>query len=48
MEIIIGIIVAAAALAGLILLARRFLKPVEGPLHNCCGGDGNKDLQKNV
>jgi hypothetical protein len=48
MEIIIGIVVAAAALAGIILLARRFLKPVEGPLHDCCGGNGNKDLQKNL
>ena len=48
MEIIIGIVVAAAALAGIILLARRFLKPVEGQLHDCCSGSGNKDLQKNL
>ena len=47
-EIFIGIAVAAAALAGIILLARRFLKPVEGPLHDCCGGNGNKDLQNNL
>jgi hypothetical protein len=47
-EIIIGLAVAAASLAVIILLAWRFLKPVEGPLHDCCGGNGNKDLQKKL
>jgi len=40
MEIITGIVLAAAALAGVAFVARRFLKPVKGPLPDCCGERG--------
>jgi hypothetical protein len=45
MEIIIGILFAAAVLTGIALIARRFLKPVKGPLPDCCSKEGNKNVR---
>jgi hypothetical protein len=47
MDIVLGILFAVVALAGIILIAKRFLKPVKGPLPDCCSIRGNRDLQQN-
>jgi hypothetical protein len=44
MENIIAVFLAAAFLGGILLFAKRFLKPVKGPLPDCCGVKGNRDL----
>ena len=44
MDIIAGFIFAAVVLAAIIFIAKRFLKPVKGPLPDCCSIRGNKDL----
>ena len=44
MDIIAGVIFAAIILVGIGFIAKRFLKPVKGPLPDCCGPKGNKDL----
>ena len=44
MDIIVGLLLAAAVLVGIVFIAKRFLKPVKGPLPDCCGVRGNKDL----
>jgi len=44
MSTIIGIIVAVVVLAAIIVAVKLFAKPVEGPLPDCCSGNGNKDL----
>jgi hypothetical protein len=31
-------------LAGILLFARRFLKPPKGKLPDCCGPNGNRDI----
>ena len=38
MDVIAGIGVALAALGSILFIAKRFLKPVKGPLPDCCGG----------
>jgi hypothetical protein len=38
METIIAIVLVAAFLGGILLFAKRFLKPVKGPLPDCCSG----------
>ena len=42
MDFIIGMIVAFTVLAAIILAVKRFGKPVEGPLPNCCSGSSRK------
>ena len=46
MEIIIGLLFAGAILFGVILFAKQFLKPVKGPLPDCCSIRGNMDPQE--
>jgi hypothetical protein len=43
MENIIAVILAAAFLGGVLWAAKRFLKPVKGPLPYCCGGKGKRE-----
>jgi hypothetical protein len=45
MENVIAVIVAIALLGGILLFAKKFLKPPKGPLPDCCGGRGNRDLK---
>lgn len=45
MENFIAVVLAAAVLGGILWLAKRFLKPVKGPLPDCCGGKGNRDVK---
>ncbi|MDR2740774.1 MAG: hypothetical protein LBB98_01265 [Treponema sp.] len=42
-ENIIAVVLVIVFLGGLLWLAKRFLKPVKGPLPNCCGGKGNRE-----
>jgi hypothetical protein len=44
MENIVAVGIVFVILGGLLWLAKRFLKPVKGPLPDCCSGRGNKDL----
>jgi hypothetical protein len=44
MENIIALVLALVLLGGILWIAKRFLKPVKGPLNDCCGGRGNRDL----
>jgi hypothetical protein len=44
MENIIAVAIVFAILGGMLWIAKRFLKPVEGPLPDCCSGGGSKDL----
>jgi hypothetical protein len=44
-DTVIGLLFAAVVLAGILVIARRFLKPVKGPLPDCCGERGNRDLR---
>jgi hypothetical protein len=37
MENIIAVIAVAVFLAGILLIAKEFLKPPKGPLPDCCG-----------
>ena len=43
MENIVAIGIAFVILGGLVWIAKRFLKPVKGPLPDCCSGSGNKN-----
>jgi hypothetical protein len=45
MENFIAVVLAIAVLGGILWIAKRFLKPVKGPLPDCCSGRGNRDLQ---
>ncbi|MDR3115819.1 MAG: hypothetical protein LBU25_09905 [Treponema sp.] len=45
MENGIALVVTIALLGGILGLAKRFLKPVKGPLPDCCKGRGNRDVQ---
>jgi hypothetical protein len=40
MENIIAVIAAAVFLAGILLIAKKLLKPPKGPLPDCCGHKG--------
>ncbi|MDR2485845.1 MAG: hypothetical protein LBD55_10675 [Treponema sp.] len=46
MEIIIGLLFAGAILSGVVLFAKRFLKPVKGPLPDCCSIRGSMDARE--
>jgi hypothetical protein len=43
MENIIAIIMAILFLAGIMLFAKRFVKPPKGKLPDCCGPEGNRN-----
>jgi hypothetical protein len=45
MENVIAIIVVILLLAGILLFAKKFLKPPKGPLPDCCGPRGNRDIE---
>jgi hypothetical protein len=45
MENIIAVVFAGIFLGGILLFAKRFLKPVTGPLPDCCGPKGNRDIK---
>jgi hypothetical protein len=38
MQIMITLLLIGGVLGGIIFFARRFLKPVKGPLPDCCAG----------
>ncbi|MHB9292587.1 hypothetical protein Holit_01688 [Hollandina sp. SP2] len=44
MENGIALVLAIAVLGGILWIAKRFLKPVKGPLPGCCSGRGNRDI----
>jgi hypothetical protein len=43
MENIVAIGIVFVILCGLLWIAKRFLKPIKGPLPDCCSGSGNKN-----
>jgi hypothetical protein len=45
MENIIAVIAVAVFLAGILLVAKKFLKPPKGLLPDCCGPRGNRGVQ---
>jgi hypothetical protein len=45
MENVIAVVLAFAVLGGILWFAKRFLKPVKGPLPDCCRGKGNRDIK---
>jgi hypothetical protein len=45
MENIIGVIIAALVLCGILFTAKKILKPVKEKLPDCCSGEGNKNIQ---
>ena len=45
MENIIAIIAVVIFMAGILLLAKKFLKPPRGKLPDCCGPRGNRDIE---
>ncbi|MDR3159984.1 MAG: hypothetical protein LBU28_00035 [Spirochaetaceae bacterium] len=46
MENLIALAAALVLLGGILWIAGRFVKPVKGPLPDCCGGRGNRDPRK--
>jgi hypothetical protein len=48
MSNLIAVIAVVLFLAGILLFAKRFLKPVKGPLPDCCSGKGNKDIGRMI
>ncbi|GMO52708.1 MAG: hypothetical protein Pg6C_18520 [Treponemataceae bacterium] len=45
METLIAVVAAIVILAGILLFAKKFLKPPKGPLPDCCGPRGNRDME---
>ena len=45
MENIIAVIAVIAFMAGILLFAKKFLKPPKGRLPDCCGPIGNRDIE---
>ncbi|MDR0721662.1 MAG: hypothetical protein LBF75_02545 [Treponema sp.] len=45
MENGIAVVLALGVLGGILWIAKRFLKPVKGPLPDCCSGRGNRDVK---
>jgi hypothetical protein len=43
MENLIAVIAVGLFLAGIMLFARRFVKPPKGRLPDCCGPEGNRN-----
>jgi hypothetical protein len=43
MENIIAVVVVIIFLAGILLAAKKFLKPPKGPLPDCCGHKGESE-----
>ena len=44
MENLIAVMAAIALLGGILLAAKKFLKAPKGPLPDCCGPRGNRDI----
>ncbi|MDR0706753.1 MAG: hypothetical protein LBF60_02570 [Treponema sp.] len=44
MENVVAVIVVIALLAGILLFAKKVLKPPKGKLSDCCGPRGNRDI----
>ena len=45
MENIIAVVLAIGLLAGILVFAKKFLRPPKGPLPDCCGPRGNRDIK---
>ncbi|MFP3090017.1 hypothetical protein LQZ21_06780 [Treponema sp. TIM-1] len=45
MENIIAVIAVLVFLSGILLFAKKFLKPPKGKLPDCCGPRGNRDIE---
>jgi hypothetical protein len=45
MENLIAVIAVILLLAGILLFAKKFLKPPKGKLPDCCGPRGNRDIE---
>ena len=45
MENLIAVMAAIAFLGGILLAAKKFLKAPKGPLPDCCGPRGNRDIE---
>jgi hypothetical protein len=45
MENVIAVVVVVLFLGGILWAAKRFVKPAKGPLPDCCGGKGNRDIE---
>jgi hypothetical protein len=45
MENIIAVFLTILLLAGILLFAKKFLKPPKGKLPDCCGPRGNRDIE---
>ena len=44
MENLIAVMVVIAFLGGILLVVKKFLKAPKGPLPDCCGPRGNRDI----
>jgi hypothetical protein len=44
LENLIAVVLAIALLAGILLFAKKFLKPPKGKLPDCCGPLGNRNI----
>jgi hypothetical protein len=44
-ENIIAVILVIVFLGGILLVAKKFLKAPKGPLPDCCGPKGNRDIE---
>jgi hypothetical protein len=45
MENLIAVVLVILLLAGILLFARKFLRPPRGKLPDCCGPRGNRDIE---
>jgi hypothetical protein len=45
MSNLIAVVVVILLLAGILLFAKKVLKPPKGKLPDCCGPNGNRDIK---
>jgi hypothetical protein len=45
MATLITVVAVILLLAGILLFAKKFLKPPKGKLPDCCGPRGNRDIE---
>jgi hypothetical protein len=45
MENLIAVVAVVLLLAGILLFAKKFLRPPKGKLPDCCGPRGNRDIE---
>jgi hypothetical protein len=45
MENLIAVVFVILLLAGMLLFVKKFLKAPKGPLPDCCGPRGNRDIE---